>query len=585
MPYYDSVSKNHRLDQSAAQTTEEGFKTWALIATEASEIGTVRVKPTDEIKKIKRLNLVLRAFRNVGRLLVVEKDKQALIKGICSILVDQRGYFNAWIGLFSRDNRVETVAQSGFEAHFGLMHDKLKKQEFTRCIQKTLASDQVFPVTDPVRECTDCIFSKDYSDRGAMAVRLSHEGKNYGFLVLSIPQELSQDETEKNIVKEIADDIAFGIYRIDLEEERRAAEKEREKSNLRFQALIDNSLNCISIFQDGKEVYHNPGLKKVHRLIKTAFSPPDFKSIYEDDREKVKQAYEDLLADRITHIDTDFRYYPLEAEKEASGLRWALISARKIDYMGIESIITNNMDITDTKEVENFLKIQDKMTSLGRVTAGIAHEIRNPLSGIYIYLKALKKIYNDMGEINTVLSIIDKVELASNKIESIIKRVMDFSKPGHPRFVMTNINKNIDEVTKLTSVSLRKSGIKFIKKLDPSIPECWNEPHLIEQVVLNLVTNAAEAMKDDPGEKSICLETYKTKDSIAISIKDSGPGIPLSGQSKIFDPFYTTKANSSGIGLSICHRIITDHGGSLRYNAASRKGAHFIIELPLRQEE
>jgi signal transduction histidine kinase len=189
-----------------------------------------------------------------------------------------------------------------------------------------------------------------------------------------------------------------------------------------------------------------------------------------------------------------------------------------------------------------------------------------------------------MGDINRVLSIIDKVTLAANKIESIIKRVMDFSKPGSPRFIMTDINKNIDEVTKLTSVSLRQNGIRFIKNLDPTIPECRNEPHLIEQVVLNLITNAAEAMKNYDGEKIIELETYKQNDCICISIKDSGPGIPMATQSKIFDPFYTTKANSSGIGLSICHRIISDHGGSLRFNPGTKKGAQFIIELPLKRD-
>ena len=537
-----------------------------------------------EIKKIKRLNLVLRAFRDIGRLLVTQDDKQKLIDGICRILVKQRGYYNAWIGLPDEDGSVRMIAQEGFNSHFDPMRRLLEEKQFTRCIEKTLESKEVFSVADPVKECPDCMLSKNYSGRGSMAVRLSYEGKNYGFLVLSIPKALNQDETEKCIVKEISDDIALGIYRIDLEEKRKTAEKEKEESNKRFQTLIDNALNCISIIQNDKKVYMNPGLRKIHRLIANAFEPPDFENVYIEDRERIKKNYKDLLSGKIEHIDTDFRYHPEGFEKH-SQVRWALVSARKIDYLGIESILTNVMDITDSKEVENFLRIQDKMASLGRVTAGIAHEIRNPLSGVYIYLKAVKNIYNNMGDINTVLSIIDKIELAANKIESIIKRVMDFSKPGKPRFIMTNINENIDEVSKLTAVTLRKNGINFIKNLDPSLPECWNEPHLIEQVVLNLITNAAEAMKGFEGEKTIELKTYRENDRIAISIKDSGPGIPISSQSKIFDPFYTTKTNSSGIGLSICHRIITDHGGSLRFNSGLKNGAQFIIELPLQKHE
>ena len=538
-----------------------------------------------EIKKIKHLNIVLMSLRDVGRLLVTQNDKQKLINGICSILVKKRGYYNAWIGLLDDDNNILMIAQSGFNSYFDEMRSKLENKEFTRCIKKTLESEDIFFVENPVKECAECMFSKNYAGRASMAVRLTHESKNHGFMVLSIPQELSLDKTEKSIVKEISDDIAFGLHRIDLEEKRKLSEKAEEESKIRFKTLIENSLNCISIIQSDKIVYKNSALRKLHRLSTNAFEPPDFDNIYADDKPRIKNYYKDLIANKIKHIDTDFRYFPKERKKEESQVRWALISAQKIDYMGIESVITNVMDITDSKEVENYLRIQDKMTSLGRVTAGIAHEIRNPLSGIYIYLKALKQIYKNMGDIKNVLSIIDKVESASNKIESIIKRVMDFSKPGKPQFVMTNINTNVDEITKLTSVSLRKDGIKFIKKLDPTIPDCWHEPHLIEQVVLNLITNAAEAMKEVDGTKIIELETYKKNDCVVISIKDSGPGIPMSRQSKIFDPFYTTKTNSSGIGLSICHRIITDHGGSLRFNSSTKEGARFIIELPLKRDE
>jgi len=106
------------------------------------------------------------------------------------------------------------------------------------------------------------------------------------------------------------------------------------------------------------------------------------------------------------------------------------------------------------------------------------------------------------------------------------------------------------------------------------------EPHLIEQVILNLVTNVSEAMRGVTGDKVIELSTVNSNDLIVITVTDTGPGIPISQQSKIFDPFYTTKINSSGIGLSICHRIILDHGGTLKLNSTQNRGAQFTIELP-----
>ncbi len=541
------------------------------------------MKDESIIKRTERLNLLLRSIREVGRLLVKENDKEKLISGICKILVERRGYFNAWIGLTNTDGRVELLCDSGFNSQFNHMRSNIENGEFTKCIQQSLTSKDVLSYNDPVQECQDCILSQNYTGRGALSVSLAYEEKIYGFMVLSVPKKLADDKTEKDIVKEIADDIAFGLYRLELEEKRKQSKIDIQQSQERFKALIENSLNCISIIQNNSIVYENSGLRKIHKLMLQVVNPPDFEDIYKDDRKRIQKLYEKLVAGTIKQIEADFRYIPKGKKKTDTEIRWALMSARRIDYLGIESVLTNIMDITDSKEVENFLRIQDKMTSLGRVTAGIAHEIRNPLSGVYIYLKALKKIYNQMGDIKTVLSIIDKIELAAVKIESIIKRVMDFSKPGRPQFVMTNLNKYIDDVTKLTAVTLRKSGITFTKQLDATLPECYAEPHLIEQVILNLITNAAEAMKDFSKEKSIMLKTYLKADRVIISVKDSGPGIPMAQQTKIFDPFYTTKTNSAGIGLSICHRIIVDHGGSLKFHALKKGGAEFIIALPLKK--
>lgn len=534
-----------------------------------------------DIKKVERLNLMLLTLRNVSRILISENDPQKLIQGICEILVEKRGYYNAWIGLFNYDSSVKLIADAGSVEEFDQVRDAVKKNKFTRCIRYTMEERTVFSVNDPVRECSQCLLSGKYSNRGALAVRIEYKEMNYGFLVVSIPKELAGDETEKDILKEISNDIALGLYRLGLEEKRKITQEEIRRSRIRFKTLIENSLNCISIIQNDKTIYKNAGLRKIHVKMENVFEPPDFKRIYEADRPRVKALYRDLIENKINRIETDFRYIPIPAEKESSDVRWALLSATKIDYLEVKSILTNIMDITDSKEVEHLLQIQDKMTSLGRVTAGIAHEIRNPLSGIYIYLKALKKIYNEMGDISKVVSIIDKIELASNKIESIIKRVMDFSKPSHPQFVMADLNEYIDDVTKLTAVTLRKSGIRFEKHLDPDLPACFAEPHLIEQVILNLITNAAEAMKDFQGDKQIVLSTAAKENFVEICVSDTGPGVPLSSRSKIFDPFYTTKTNSSGIGLSICHRIILDHGGALRFKTSGNGGATFIIELPL----
>jgi len=250
---------------------------------------------------------------------------------------------------------------------------------------------------------------------------------------------------------------------------------------------------------------------------------------------------------------------------------------------GTKKSVGSFLDITRAKELEHLLRIQDKMTSLGRVAAGIAHEIRNPLSGINIYLNTLEKIYDRAENLDKVKQILRQVQSASSKIESVIKRVIDFSKPSEPKLVLTDINQPIEEAINLSSVTLRKSGIKIEKILANDLPLCHVDPLLIEEVILNLVTNATEAMKNMDGVKIIKVTSSMKKNSILMRVSDSGPGVNSGLKDKIFDPFYTTKNGSTGIGLSLCHRIITDHGGSLRVSTNKLGGAEFVIEIPIKE--
>ena len=129
---------------------------------------------------------------------------------------------------------------------------------------------------------------------------------------------------------------------------------------------------------------------------------------------------------------------------------------------------------------------------------------------------------------------------------------------------------------------LRKSGVKLEKTLAEDLPPCRADPQLIEEVVLNLITNAAEAMRNtDSAKKMIGVTSSMENNRISMRVADSGPGVPSNVGDKVFDPFYSTKNNSTGIGLSLSHRIITDHGGSLRGVTSRWGGAEFVIEIPI----
>jgi PAS domain S-box-containing protein len=417
-----------------------------------------------------------------------------------------------------------------------------------------------------------------------MTVRLENEGRVYGLLSVSIPKQYLSDEEERCILKEIADDIAFGLRNIEIEKDRRRAEEALEASQKRFRTLIENALIGISIIQGDRVIYQNPEQEKLLGPLPRPAKFSDLESIHPEDMDKVRQFHQDITSGRYHALDTDFRFYGPDPHGNQPPVKWVYCRALRINYQDRESLLVNLMDITRIKEMEHMLRMQDKMASLGRVAAGIAHEIRNPLSGINVYLNTLKKTYDKADQLDRIGEIIAQMEGASHKIESVIRRVMDFAKPGEPKTEHIDINQPIDEAVKLSSVTLRKKGIRLEKNLQQGLPICKADPNLIEEVILNLITNAADAMKDMKEIKKLGISTHLEGNYIAIKVSDSGQGVPNHMRNQIFDPFYTTKNGSTGLGLSLAHRIVTDHRGFLRLAKSRWGGAEFIIEIPIEEQ-
>jgi PAS domain S-box-containing protein len=391
----------------------------------------------------------------------------------------------------------------------------------------------------------------------------------------------ARDELEQRVLERTSE-LAAANEQLALEiEEHRSTVETLRKSEKRFRDLVENSLTSIAIVQDDKIVYQNPEQRRLLRSLPQSIVPLSFETVHPDDIEKVRKTYQSLRSGKVRTAEVDFRF-TLPTEKGSNtDMKWVYCRASSIEYRGKDAILVNIVDLTRAKETERLLRIQDKMTSLGHVATGIAHEIRNPLSGINIYLSTLDRMYEHTQGFEKTREILDKIQSASEKIESVIKRVMDFSKPSEPEFALTNINKPIEEAIELASVALRKSGVAITKALAADLPLCNADPHLIEQVILNLITNAAEAMKNLEAEKKIMVSSSAQDGLIRVTVADSGPGVPEKERAKIFDPFFTTKNGSPGIGLSLSHRIITDHGGTMRVSTSKLGGAEFMIEIPI----
>jgi PAS domain S-box-containing protein len=527
--------------------------------------------------KLEHLYLALRSIREVDRLLIKAISRSHLLQMICDTLIRNRSYYNAWIVLIDESQRVLDMAEAGLRNDFDPMRERLDRGIFTECGRRALARSSVVVVGDPYDACSDCPLSTKYKGRSAMTVRLENEGKIFGLLCVSTPQRFAENEEELELLQEIAGDIAFGLNKIALEE----ALEENQQS---FQDLVENSPTGILIVQNGIVIYRNPEQERISGSYHRLHEKFVFGNVHPDDVEKVQRLYAKVTSGEVQTVETDFRSYPPGKARSRADVKWIYFRASAIDYKGKGAVLINMIDITRSKELEQLILIKDKMTSLGHIATGIAHEIRNPLSGINIYLKTLKDLLSESETPEMTVKIINQIQSASRKIESIIKRVIDFSKPSEPKFVPADINQPIEEALALSSVALRKSDIRIESSLARDVPRSYMDPTLIEEVILNLINNAAEAMKNEEGDKRIEVASILEEDRIILRVSDSGPGIPPGLRAKVLEPFYTTKQSGTGIGLSLCQRIVADHGGSIMIGTSKWSGAEFVIKLPVKKQ-
>lgn len=227
----------------------------------------------------------------------------------------------------------------------------------------------------------------------------------------------------------------------------------------------------------------------------------------------------------------------------------------------------------------------EKMAALGQLSAGIAHEIRNPLTSIKIFIQSLEKESdleeNQKEDFRIIVKEIDR-------INEHITLFLNFARPEEPLFQAININELVREPLNLLTAKLKNSGIHPVMSLADDHPPVEGDRKQLAQVVLNLLLNAVEAMPRG-GALTICSTVAVNPESrqefLQLIIKDTGHGVPEKDRPYLFDPFFTTKAGGTGLGLSVAYSIIQKHHGRIEVESELGKGSSFILSLPIQKEK
>ena len=210
--------------------------------------------------------------------------------------------------------------------------------------------------------------------------------------------------------------------------------------------------------------------------------------------------------------------------------------------------------------------------------AGVAHELNNPLAAVMGFAEILK----DTGENHKHRNHLNLIFKSAQRCQKIVQSLLSFARRHQPERKPVSINKLIEEVVEIVAYQLRTSNVEMVLHLAPQLPLTLADGHQVQQILLNLINNARQAIEAHQPSGRITVSTESSDKVIRIVIQDSGPGISPDNLKRIFDPFFTTKevGKGTGLGLSLCYGLIKEHGGSITPASKPGEGASFTVELP-----
>jgi two-component system NtrC family sensor kinase len=422
------------------------------------------------------------------------------------------------------------------------------------------------------------------SNGPAVRLSLEHEESLMGLLEVRPDLATGQREILTVVADLLAPFLASITLSVDLAGEVAAQSREIEEQR-RFISLIIDSLPIglyvvdrdyrIKIWNRQREI-GAPGLRRDEVVGRQVFEV------------LTRQPAEELRADFDRVFQTgQILQDELEVNLggEVRSFRLSKIPMR-LDGDEISHVITIGEDVTESRRIQGQIMQSEKLAAIGQLAAGVMHEINNPLATISACVAAISGRLGALvdPEKTSVAEYLEIIDKEVDRCTRIVDGLLDFSRPKGKAKGRVILNALVDETLFLLKHHQRFKRLSLVRELDPSIPATLGNAEQLTQVLMALMLNAVDAMDDRRGKLTVRTgRNPNHPDEVVVEIEDNGVGIPRADQTKIFEPFYTTKppGRGTGLGLSICYGIVEEHRGRIEVDSQPGRGSTFRVFLPV----
>jgi signal transduction histidine kinase/HAMP domain-containing protein len=533
-------------------------------------------------EKIEHLNLVLRAIRNVNRIITKEKEYEMLLKGACNNLIENRGYHNAWIALLDGSGGVVATAEAGLGEDFQPMVELLKSGELPDCVQRSLSQREVVVIEDSASSCMDCPLSGLHHGGGAIAARLEHGDKVYGLLSASIPAAFVTDEEEQGLFKEVAGDIGLALHSLELEKEREQAEDSLKRSEEKLKSILHGSPIPTYVIDKGHRVTHwNRAMEEYSGIeAKDILGTSQHWKAFYDER---RPCMCDLIVDG--RIDDIPRWYTGKYDSSyliegAFGVedyfprlgKWLYFTSAPIRDPGgvLIGAVSTNQDVTERKKAEERIKalswqiidIQEKERE------SLSREIHDNIGQLLATLKM--GIFRMNKKIPEKLSgIKDQIGELSYLVNKTIREIRGLSHALHPPVIEDlGLTSAIEE---LCQDFKSYSEIRMNWDIDPIEKPLQSMTNI---TIYRLFQEGLHNILKHSRATEVRVRLTSRDNTIEAVIEDNGVGF-------VVDEVLTPTPNKRALGLISMRERLALIGGVLQITSKPGKGTKIVALIDI----